>query len=205
MKFIFDFDDVIIENTKKLKPYIFGALEHQYGISQVESLAEYKKLANEEFSLKRFITNLFLTRGLGEDQADELYKRILITSKGFLNLEMLHLIERLGKENCFLVTNGEPNWQEDKLEATEVKKYFKESRIVTGSKRDAVTEICRKNSRDKVLFVDDKDKSFNDINQKEVPNLTTFHFTADKSVKDLEKEIYRLKESESAQEIRRVA
>jgi hypothetical protein len=204
MKYIFDFDDVILENTKKLKPYIFGALFHQYGITEEESRAEYAKLSNEEFSTKKFIRGLFAKHGIPESEISDIYQRIISSCKAFLNTEMLLLIESLGRENCYLVTNGEREWQEDKLAVTEVRKYFKESNIVTGSKKNEISRICLENRTEKVLFIDDKQKHLDEVDSKELPNLVKFHFKPETSVRELRSEINRSQNPEIV-EVKRLA
>jgi hypothetical protein len=203
MKYIFDFDDVVLENTKKFKPYMFGVLTHQLGIPEDESTNYYKEKREREFSLLDFITELCKRRGISSDRAEAVYKQILLTCRYYLNGELINLIIKLGTENCYLVTNGDKKFQEDKIEATGIAPLFKRHYVVSGSKKEVIGDICGNNQTEKVIFVEDKEKFLEDIKEKDIPNIVKVHFKEGTGVADLQREIQKQQSIPEIVEIRK--
>src|SRR3989338_2790155 len=106
MKYIFDFDDVLFNNTKQFKKHIYACLE-EVGIKKENAEEYYKEVREIEFSLRNFIENLFIRSGKDLSKVEEIYEKIMSECKNFTNIELLKQIEKLGKENCFIITNGE--------------------------------------------------------------------------------------------------
>jgi len=90
-----------------------------------------------------------------------------------LNTKMVELIKNLGKENCFIITNGGADFQKDKITHSGISHLFNEINIVPGGKKEKVESICEKFKNEKVIFVDDKPIFFEDLNYKKYPYLKT--------------------------------
>ena len=73
----------------------------------------------------------------------------------------------------YIVTNGDEEFQRDKIRRLGVDMLVKEVSVVTGSKKEKIEEICKAFLEEEVIFVDDKNKFFVDINMEECPNLKT--------------------------------
>ncbi|MBI2627606.1 HAD hydrolase-like protein [Candidatus Nomurabacteria bacterium] len=171
MKFIFDFDDVLFQ-TKKF-------IEHEYvylvkiGISRSVAEEFYKKTRGGEFSLKNFISNLFNQEKIKEVKAKDVYEHIINKSSDFVNKELLKIVQKLRKENCYLVTYGYEEFQIDKIKKAGIESFFSEIIVVSESKKEAVEKICAKHKDETVIFVDDKAKHFEDLDFQKCPNLKT--------------------------------
>jgi DNA topoisomerase IB len=106
-----------------------------------------------------------------------------------INQEVLAVLEHVGKENCYIVTNGVTEFQMDKIRRSIGEEGFAGIRVVTGSKKDEIAEICKKHSDEHIVFVDDKQKYFSDIDRDVCKNLQTVLFDKSSGVTRLKKAI----------------
>ncbi|OGI68527.1 hypothetical protein A2738_01440 [Candidatus Nomurabacteria bacterium RIFCSPHIGHO2_01_FULL_42_15] len=164
MKFIFDFDDVLFHNTKLFKEHMYTSLK-QAGISRVVAEEYYKTVRKNQFWLKELLTHFSLK--------ESLYGEILKESKNFINKELLSVLKELGKENCYIVTHGNKEFQNNKIKISGITPLFSEIIVVQVSKKKAVEKICAKHKDEQVIFIDDKVKHFEDLDFKKYPNLKT--------------------------------
>jgi HAD superfamily hydrolase (TIGR01509 family) len=179
MKYIFDFDDTLFHTTKNLREKIYG-IYARYGISR-EKVIEY--IENERargFSLKRLLKHFSLD--------DNLHHEIMSSNQDFVNKEILELAKKAGRENCFIVTSGDDEFQREKIKTAGLEPLFTEIVVALGSKKDAIERICEKFKNEPVIFIDDKQHFFNDLDFKKCPNLKTVLYTGQTAQK-LEQEI----------------
>lgn len=162
MKYVFDFDDVLFHNSKRLKKHMYICLE-KAGISSAEAEKYYKEVRVNEFWLKELLSHFSLK--------ENLYEEILKKSKNFTNRELLEIIKKLGKENCYIITRGGKEWQLDKIRRTGIEPFFSEIIVVWKSKKEAVEKICARYKDEEVLFIDDKAENFEDLDFVKYPNL----------------------------------
>src|SRR3989344_7601971 len=197
MKYIFDFDDVLFNNTKQFKEHMFKLIA-EAGVPEAEARAYYAKpeVRGKEFSLKKFIKTLFSTYDVDikETPVDDMYQRIMQESRKFLNLDLVELAKRVGLENCYIVTNGEREFNTDKLKYTGIWDLFggeKRIQIVPGNKREAILKICAEPRKEgeKVIFIDDKQTFLNEV--KDVPDLISIPYK-NQSSEELMSEINRV-------------
>lgn len=170
MKFIFDFDAVLF-NTKKFIENNYVCLE-KIGIPEDIAKNYYKEIRGRTFSLKNFISTL-LERQKVEGKIEDIYEEMMQECPNLANFSLLKIVERLGKNNCFIVTKGDNDFQRDKIKRSNVAPLFCEIHVVSGSKKEIIEDICNKNKDEKVIFVDDKIKFFEDLDFKKCPNLKT--------------------------------
>ncbi len=178
MKYIFDFDDVIFNNTKQFKEHMYATLE-KAGISREKAKGNYYDAGKTTlFSLKRFITQLLERENMDVHKTDEIYEKIMKECPNFVNLEILEAIQKIGKENCYIVTNGDEQFQRDKLTRSGVISNFLSSHIfvTSGSKRNSIDRIYKENENDELVFIDDKEHYFQGLEKEKYPRLTTIHY-----------------------------
>lgn len=176
MKYIFDFDDVLFHNTEKLKPHMYELIE-KAGIPKAEANEHYLKIRHE-FVMRDFIESLFFQRDyLNSVNKDELYEDIMKESKNFINKDVLEIILKLGKENCFMVTHGETEHQMDKINRVGIFDLFSKIYVVQGSKKEAVEGICEQFKDEPTFFIDDKIHHLENLDIKKYPNLKTILYT----------------------------
>ncbi len=174
MKFIFDFDDVLFHNTAQFKEHMYSCLE-KAGVSHGMPAEYYKEMRGNQFQPKKFISGL-LTRCKLNKNAGDIYEEILSQVKNFLNTEVLEIIKKLGKDNCYLVTQGNKEFHEDKLKASGVVPLFHEVTIVPEFKKSVIENICKNHKDETVIFIDDRQKFFDELDYKKYPNLKTILF-----------------------------
>jgi len=164
MKYIFDFDDVIFQTTRRRKEFIYPFLE-KLGISMNEIDEYYKKERGQNFSMKNLLKNFSLPE-------EEMYEKIMHNSEEFANKKLISVIKKLGKENCYIITYGDDEFQLDKIKRIGIEKLFSKIIVVSKDEKKKIIEnICKKHKDEKVLFVDDKIKHFKNIDFKKHPNL----------------------------------
>jgi len=183
MKYIFDFDDVLFNNTKQFKEHMYKCLE-KAGISRTVAETYYTEVREKEFSLKNFISTLLL-RGKVDKKMEDIYEEIMSECPNFINNELLEEIERLGKNNCYLVTYGEAEFQQDKLDRSGISMYFSQTYVVTESKKEIISRICEKHKDEQVVFIDDKPRFLDDVDLKDSPNLIPVQYNKDLDFREL--------------------
>lgn len=175
MKYIFDFDDTLFFTTKHRKEHMFPMLQ-KAGIPSNEIEEYYKKAREEQFSLKKLL-NHFSKKG-------EIYEDIMSESKRFLNTELLDLIKKIGKINCYIITYGDEEFQRDKIKRADISSLFSEIIVIPESKKGAIEKICLKHKDEQVIFIDNKIEYFNDLDFVKYPNLKTILYNG-QSIKNL--------------------
>jgi FMN phosphatase YigB (HAD superfamily) len=166
MKYIFDFDDVLFNNTEQFKKHMYECLENA-GVSSHIAVEYYKKVRHE-FSLRNFLTHF---------GKEHIYEKIMSKCPDFLNTELLEIIKKRGKENCYMITHGEKEYQLDKIKKTGIAPLFSEIIVIQGSKKEAVEGVCAKHKGEEVIFIDDRADRFADLDFKKCPNLKTILYT----------------------------
>ena len=166
MKYIFDFDDVLVNTTKAngFRESIYIYLEKS-GISRDNAIKYIKKERLNRFSLKKMLNHF--------EVKENLYDKIMGENKNFVNQELFEIIKKLGKNNCYIVSYGDKEFQRDKINNTGIAHLFSEIIVVEGSKKEEIEKIATLYKNEEVLFIDDKDYNFTDLELKKYPNLKT--------------------------------
>ncbi|KKQ12279.1 MAG: hypothetical protein US26_C0013G0003 [Candidatus Nomurabacteria bacterium GW2011_GWE1_36_71] len=175
IKIIFDFDDVLFDNTKQLKTRMYSCLEKN-GISKDVAEKYYKEVREAEFYLKDFISKLLIRHNISKVSQGDIYEEIMCKCKDFVNKDLLGIVNNLGKSNCYIVSNGEKDFQKDKINRSGIYSLFSEVNIVPKSKKDNIERICSENKDSRIIFIDDKPKFFNDLDMERCKNLKTILF-----------------------------
>ncbi|HEU0085729.1 MAG TPA: HAD hydrolase-like protein [Candidatus Paceibacterota bacterium] len=168
MKLIFDFDDTLFRTTPLFKERMFSVLEAE-GIPRIQSETLYKEMRVKEFSLMDYIGKFFTD----EKKKVELYQRIMETCSDLVNEELMSVVVATGKENCYIVTNGEQEFQLEKIEMSGIAPFFEEIIVVSGSKKEVIEKICQEFPDEKVIFVENREIFLSDLDIGKLPNLKT--------------------------------
>ncbi len=174
MKLIFDFDDVLFD-TSKLKGALFAVLA-QHGVVNAEEMYVKERRNGSPFSLKLFLERACKEENIQAVNIDVLYEEIMSRCHEWCNAEMLELVKKYGKENCYVVTSGNEEFQKDKLRHSGIEGYVKEVYVVPGSKKEIIERLSEQFAGENVIFVDDKLEFFNDIDMEKCLNLRTVFF-----------------------------
>ena len=172
MKVIFDFDDVIFD-TARFKEFIFVAFERK-GYTDVRSKYEVVRKNNQPFSLETFIAEVL--NDTKESTRKDLYEEAMSYCPQCINPHVHALMQKLGRENCYIVTNGIDDFQKDKIRRSIGEESVQEVIVVSGGKLEAVRDLCQKYSAEEVIFVDDKREFLHNLDMESCPNLKTVLF-----------------------------
>ena len=191
IKLICDFDDTLFD-TAKFKKIMFSEIE-KMGISHGVAEHSYKEIRNlnTPFSLKMFLSLMFTEKNK-EKIITNLYKKILSNSTSLINKKVINIVHTIGKSNCYIVTNGDEEFQSDKIKKSKIDSLFHSIDIVPGSKKKIIERICNENKDSRVIFIDDKPKFFDDLDMKKCKNLKTILFD-ENGLKNLISEINKNK------------
>lgn len=167
MKYIFDFDDVLFYTTRHRKEQIFPLIE-KAGIPMDKIEEYYKKARLEQFSLKKILAYFDIK---------DLHEEIMQGAENFLNTELVDVIKKLGKNNCIIVTYGDEEFQFEKINRAGIMNLFSKIIVMPGSKKETIEKICTENRDEEIIFIDDKQQYFDDLDFTKCLNLKTILYT----------------------------
>ena len=171
MKLIFDFDDTL-SDTKRFKERLFSSLEN-IGIPRIIGEAEYEKIksAGVCFSLKTFLNSILKANNFNQKKLQSLYEEISEIFPSLLDKNLIEIVKRLGRQNCYIVTYGDNEYQMEKIKKSGIISLFQEIYTTSTSKKEIVEQLCAKYSNEKIIFIDDKVHHFENLDIKKYPNL----------------------------------
>lgn len=178
MKYIFDFDGTLF-NTDKLKEWRAKCFLDA-GIGQKEHDLFIKKTVGDNnglFSLKKLLDLVFEKKTITGISKNAMQKRIMSICPDILNNNLVKLARKSGRDNCFIASHGDKEFQIEKIQKSGIADLFTEIFITPDSKKGIVENICKKFSGEEVIFIDNKQKVFDDLDLKKCPNLRTVLYT----------------------------
>ncbi len=171
MKIIFDFDDVIFDSNA-FKQRIFSGLVssgipsdvikdlyigHRTNFSPIilyKDAVEKTELKISEKSIKKSVEDL------------------VQNVDSYIDQRIISLIQSLGKENCFIVTAGDKDFQKLKVKASLGNNIIEEHCFfVEKKKSEALKSICEMYPTESIIFVDDKDRYIEEAKSLNTKNL----------------------------------
>ncbi|HEY4494356.1 MAG TPA: hypothetical protein VJB95_02940 [Candidatus Paceibacterota bacterium] len=181
-KFIFDFDDVLFYTTRRLREHIYPFLE-SCGIPREKIDAYYTGVRGRRFSIKKLLQHFSIP---------DLYEDIMANSKAFVNTKLVKKVQKLGKENCYILSYGDKEFQLDKIKRSGIENFFSDIIIVKNDKKNEELEkLCARHAEETIVFIDDKIKHLENIDIKNCPNLKTILYTGQNIDTEIEKFILK--------------
>jgi FMN phosphatase YigB (HAD superfamily) len=162
MKYIFDFDRVLFNVGRHWTNHTFIVLE-KAGVPKEVVEAYYDKERWNLFSMKKMLEHFAVPQ--------EVYLEVMKEVESFRNHELIEVISKLGRENCFIVTYGDEEFQFDKIRRTGIADLFSAIFTVAGAKNEPIEEICRRFPDEKIIFIDDSKKHIDELDLVKCPNL----------------------------------
>lgn len=171
MKVVLDFDDVIF-NASAFKELMFFYLGER-GIRNAREVYDDMREKEEVFSVLRYLDKL----GVKESERDEVYEGIMTPSAWLTDKGVTAVMEEVGRENIFILSQGEEAFQRDKIgRAVGDKVLGSHVAVVSESKTEELVKICETYKDEDVIFADDKLKFLNALPASDLPNLKTVLF-----------------------------
>lgn len=176
MKLIFDFDDTIFDTKRFKYEYFFKCLE-KYGISsekfEESYLAQRKK--DKVYDLNTHLSEL-ISKINPPITPNDVISNIKKDMQDYIFPEFKSVSNTYGKDNIFIITHGEINFQQLKIDASRIGDYVARVIIVGGSKQKEIEALCAKYSDEKLFFFDDK---FEYVVMDNIPNNLICVFVGD--------------------------
>ena len=127
--------------------------------------------------MKEFIANFLAAnprKSLGTSMG-EIYDEIMEKCPVFVNKELLAEIEKLPKEDLWIMTYGEEEFNRAKVEQSGIGKFFNkvQIRVVSGSKKEWVAQTCAEFPEEIIIFVDNRQDFIQEVTREKSKNLRT--------------------------------
>lgn len=138
-----------------------------FGIPEAQAVAYYKEVRNQEFWIDDLIKHFNLP--------EIFYKKLTDPEiiKKFIDIKLIHTVKLFGKENCIILTHGSKKWQMDKIVNSGIAENFSKILVVYQNKKEELKKLCSEFKNEQILFIDNDDKYFQDLNSQEFLNLKT--------------------------------
>lgn len=180
-KYIFDFDDVLFYNSNMFKKHMYDCFL-KFGIDK-DVVKKYYVIEKERgFVIYNLVKHVLEGEGNTAVSVESLNEIIMSKVPEFLNNELIEKIKLLGRDNCFMVTHGVPEYQLYKVWRSGIYTYFKEVYIIQDTKKYSVEAVSRQYKDEDVYFFDDKESRFKDLDLDKYKNLKTVLFVDNSSV-----------------------
>ncbi len=105
--------------------------------------------------------------------------------KNFVNNELVDRIKQLYVENCYMLTHGVREYQLEKVDRTSLRPFFTKIFVVQDTKKEPVEMVCEQFKNDEIVFVDDKEKRFADLDFVKYLNLRKVLYTGPESIAEI--------------------
>lgn len=183
-KYVFDFDDVLFFNTEKFKKHMYKCFKD---ISvQYDTVKKYYKIEKEKgWVLRNLVKSVLEGENITSVSAEELTEKIMSECKNYINYDLIDRIRQLDAENCYMVTHGVQEYQIEKVNRTGLKPLFTQISVVQETKKGPVEMICEQFKDEEVVFVDDKEKGFADLDFEKYPNLRKVLYIGPESIDEI--------------------
>lgn len=174
MKLVLDFDGVLF-NTPKMREHFTHILERKGVDPRMTELLYMKhRETGIPFSLKRFLWTVAVRTEVRSITEAGVYEEILKACSSFTNKELVTLAESIGRENIFILTNGDKEYQMEKIQRTVGIDFAREVIVVPGSKKKELEVLCDRFAQEPIIFVEDQPKFLADLTPRK--NLETILF-----------------------------
>lgn len=172
MKLILDFDDVIFD-TKSFKTKVFSGLVSS-GIS-AENVESIYQTQRSSFNIATLYKEVIRFAGIAMSQ-EELEKKIGVVLQdlhNYVDERLIQMINNIGKENCYILTAGEGEFQKQKLLYSGILSLIpNEQIIIVGSdKKESLRLVCSLYPNEPIIFADDKEINIQDAQSLGILNL----------------------------------
>lgn len=183
-KYIFDFDDVLFFNTEKFKKHMYECFE-EVGVPYNTVKKYYEIEKGKGWVLYNLVASVLKGENITSISKEELSEKIMTECKNFINNELVDRIRKLEAKDCYMVTHGVKEYQLEKVNRTGLGSLFAQIFTVLDTKKEPVEMICEQFKDDKVVFVDDKEKRFADLDFVKYPNLKKVLYIGNESNEEI--------------------
>ena len=183
-KYIFDFDDVLFLNTEKFKKHMYQCFD---GVGvDYDTVKRYYQIEKEKgWVLQNLVEAILNGENISTVSKEDLSEKIMQECKNFVNTDLVDKIKLLNKEDCYMVTHGIQEYQLEKVHRTGVGPLFNQIFTVLDTKKGPIEMICEQFKDHEVIFVDDKEKRFADLDFEKHSNLRKVLYIGPESIDEI--------------------
>jgi len=176
MKIFVDFDGVIF-NTKLFKKSLIKIFSEN-GISKKDFDKSYQQFKKQKIPYSPIKHIEFLSNDKNcRYKTDRFYNDILKFLKNlklyiFKDAEIF--LKSFSKNNLYLLSYGDLNFQKQKIKGTKISDYFRRIIITNKNKAEIVKQIVKKDKfrkLEKIIFIDDQPRNIKEVSS--IRNITT--------------------------------
>lgn len=182
MKIFIDFDDVIF-NTYKFKNKFFSIYrEAGFTRKEVETASRnissvVPKSKEKPYSPHLHIKELKKIRPFNEVETENNVNKFLKDLRPYVFSDCLKLLESVSKNDLYLLSYGEINFQKRKIAGSGIGKYFKRIIITKDNKINQIGKISKAENfhpKEDILLLDDRPENLEKI-ERANRKIITFH------------------------------
>lgn len=171
MKIIFDFDDVIFDSNAFKQKIFSGLVSSGIPSDIIKDLYISHRSSFSPFTLYKDAVEKSGLR-ISEKSLKSAVTALVENVDSYVDKRIVDLIKKIGKENCFVVTAGDKDFQKLKVEASlggviDPEHCF----FVEYKKSEALQKICEQYPDEPVIFVDDKSRYMDEAHSLHIKNL----------------------------------
>ena len=168
-------------------PQVIFPKEYPYtsGTTKILRDNNYKIEREKGWVLYNLVISVLEGENITTVSKEELAEKIMKECINFINDELIDKVKQLEVENCYMVTHGVKEYQLEKVHRTGLGALFTEIFVVQDTKKGPVEMICKKFKDDEVVFVDDKEKRFADLDFEKYPNLRKVLYVGPESIDEV--------------------
>lgn len=158
MKLVLDFDDTLFDTVRFKKERLFISLT-RWGISATKFEESYKNYSEIHplYNLKNHLS-LLKKEYLLDFDVDEVGYEAVAHLELFVFPEYLDLISIYGRENIFILSQGDIDFQSLKIKHSEIDEKVEKIIIVDSNKEQKLTDLSLLWPSETIIFIDDKFK-----------------------------------------------
>lgn len=171
MKIIFDFDDVIFDSHAFKQKIFSGLVSSGIPSDIIKDLYISHRSAFSPFTLYKDAAEKSGLK-ISEKSLKNAVTALVQNVDSYIDVRIIELIKRIGKDNCFVVTAGDKDFQKLKVEASLGGVVVPSHCFYVGHKKsEALIQICEKYKDESIIFVDDKSRYMDEANSLHLKNL----------------------------------
>lgn len=179
VKIFLDFDNTLV-HTKRFFQEVYTPLLIAAGKTHQEIETSYQLFSpgvdpsKGAFTPTRHLEAL----GIDEEKRRDILQSLLksfLQERAFIFPDTIFLLENLKQYELYLLTYGQPQYQNMKITASGIREYFQDCLITEGSKKETLIRVIER--KEEFIFVDDRKEYFSDLKSEFKNKVYGIHFT----------------------------
>lgn len=165
MKIFFDFDDFFLDTEDALVTDFFRFLTSETGATEDDLTQTYRQFSGAHFSkgipysLEQHIDFLSELRSFDKENVKEKARAFFVDLKKYVFDGSEKFLVSLPKKDTYLLTYGEKNFQDLKVDGSGLRGFFREVIVVQGNKPEEIERVAKRDGfvmDETIVFADNR-------------------------------------------------